>query len=91
MTHKEFINNLAEQNAISPKEAQRLTDALIEVMADCLDDGDTITIQGFGNYEVKKKLERIIVNPNTKQRQLIPPKLAVAFRPSPVLKDKIKK
>lgn len=91
MTHKEFINALAEQNGISAKEAQRLTDTLVEVMADTLDEGDTITIQGFGNYEVKKKMERIIVNPNTKQRQLIPPKLAVAFKPSPVLKDKIKK
>lgn len=91
MTHKEFINTLAEQNTISAKEAQKFADTLIEIMADTLDDGDTIAIQGFGNYEVKKKLERIIVNPSTKQRQLIPPKLAVAFKPSPVLKDKIKK
>lgn len=91
MTNKEFITTLSERNGITAKEAQRLVDCLTETMADTLDEGDTITIQGFGNYEVKKKMERIIVNPTTKQRQLIPPKLAVAFKPSNVLKDKIKK
>lgn len=91
MTYKEFITELAERNGITVKEAQQLVDCLTETMADTLDEGDTITIQGFGNYEVKKKMERIIINPTTKQRQLIPPKLAVAFKPSNVLKDKIKK
>lgn len=91
MTNKEFINTLSERNNISLKESQRLVEALTEVMADCLSEGDNITIQGFGNFEVKKKLERIIVNPTTKQRQLIPPKLTVAFKPSNVLKEKFKK
>lgn len=91
MTNKDFLKALSERNDISAKEAQSLVDALTETMADSLDDGDTITIQGFGNFEVKKKLERIIVNPTTKQRQLIPPKLAIAFKPSNVLKDKINK
>lgn len=91
MTSKEFISALAEQNSISAKDAQKYVDILTESMANALDEGDTITVQGFGNFEAKKKLERIIVNPNTKQRQLIPPKLVVAFKPSNVLKDKIKK
>lgn len=90
MTNKEFINALSERNNISLKESQRLVEALTEVMADSLSEGDNITIQGFGNFEVKKKLERIIVNPTTKQRQLIPPKLTVAFKPSNVLKEKFK-
>ena len=91
MINKEFLAALAEQNDITPKEAQHLVEQLTEIMADTLDNGDTITIQGFGNFETKKKMERIIVNPNTKQRQLIPPKLVVAFKPSSVLKDQLKK
>lgn len=90
MTNKEFLKALSIRVDITPKEAQRLVELLAEVMADCLDEGDCIAIQGYGNYEVKKKMERVIVNPATKQRQLIPPKLAVAFKPSNVLKDKIK-
>lgn len=91
MTNKEFISALSERNNISLKETQRLIESLTEVMAESLSEGDSISIQGFGNFEVKKKLERIIVNPSTKQRQLIPPKLTVSFKPSNILKDKFKK
>ncbi len=91
MTSKEFISVLAERNEITPRETQQLIESLSEVMADVLNEGDMITIQGFGNFETKKKMERIIVNPSTKQRQLIPPKLTVSFKPSSVLKEKIKK
>ena len=45
----------------------------------------------FGNFEVKKKLERVMVNPTTGQRMLVPPKLVLAFKPNPTWKDKIKK
>ncbi|NDW13901.1 HU family DNA-binding protein, partial [Bacteroides sp. 214] len=30
-------------------------------------------------FSVKKKEERIIINPSTKQRMLVPPKLALIF------------
>lgn len=91
MTNKEFINVLSARNSISAKEAQQMVEKLMETIADHLDAGDTVSIQGFGNFDIKKKMERVIVNPSTKQRQLIPPKLAIAFKPSTVLKDKIKK
>ena len=55
-----------------------------------LQDGDTIAIQGFGTFEVKKKMERISVNPVTQQRMLVPPKLVLTYKPSNVLKDKFK-
>ena len=53
-------------------------------------DGNTIAIQGFGTFEVKKKLERISVNPATQQRMLIPPKLVLTYKPSNTLKEKFK-
>ena len=91
MTNKEFIAELAKRTETSSKDCQQLVEKLIEIMADALDDGDTINVQGFGSFETKKKTERVIVNPATKQRQLIPPKLTVGFKPSTVLKDKIRK
>lgn len=36
-------------------------------------------------------MERVIVNPVTKQRMLVPPKLVLGFRPSAGIKDKLKK
>ena len=52
--------------------------------------GNVIAIQGFGSFEVKKKAERISINPASKQRMLVPPKLVLSYRPSNTLKDKFK-
>ena len=62
----------------------------IGVMTQELQEGKLIAIQGFGSFEVKKKMERISVNPTTQQRMLIPPKLVLSYKPSTNLKEKFK-
>ncbi|EJW94355.1 Histone-like bacterial DNA-binding protein [gut metagenome] len=90
MNNKDFINALASRADLSAKATQQLTNALITGLADKLNDETSLTVQGFGAFEVKKKLERIAVNPATQQRKLVPPRLVLAFKPSNVLKDKLK-
>lgn len=72
------------------KETSELIASLIAVMTEQLQEENTIAIQSFGSFEVKKKAERILVNPGTKQRMLVPPKLVLSFKPSIALKDKFK-
>lgn len=90
MNNKEFINALAAQLGTDSKEAQKLTKTFTTELASKLEEGRALAIQGFGNFEVKKKLERVVVNPNTRQRMLVPPKLVLNFKPSNILKDKLK-
>ena len=90
MNNKEFLEKLSHATEMPAKEMQHLSDILSSVIADTLEDGDVLTVQNFGNFEVKKKLERIVVNPSTKQRMLIPPKLAMSFKPGAGLKEKFK-
>ena len=90
MNNKEFISQMAAKLDMSAKETQKLVDNFISELAERLDDDTTLAIQGFGNFEVKKKLERVVVNPTTRQRMLVPPKLVLAFKPSPALKEKFK-
>ncbi len=89
MNNKDFIQTLAANLSVTPKAAQKMTSALISTLAENLDSDTTLSIQGFGAFEVKKKMERIVVNPATRQRKLIPPKLVLAFKPSAVLKEKM--
>ena len=89
MNNKDFLNQLAGKANISLSEAKQLSEAFTNMFADYADDGMVFSIQGFGNFDVKKKLERIVINPTTKQRQLIPPKLVISFKASNVLKDKL--
>lgn len=90
MNNKDFIAALAARVNMPSKNAQKLANVLVNDMADMLDDETSLSVQGFGTFEVKKKMERVVVNPATKQRKLIPPKLVLAFKPSAVLKEKMK-
>lgn len=72
------------------KETASLVSSFTECMTQALQEDKIVGFQGFGSFEVKKKMERISVNPVTKQRFLVPPKLALAFKPSTSLKEKFK-
>ena len=67
-----------------------MVSSLLSVMTQELQDSNTVAIQGFGTFEVKKKMERVSVNPVTQQRLLIPPKLVLTYKPSIALKEKFK-
>ena len=90
MNNKEFTSELANRLGYTTKETSELMTKLINTMSQQLEDANTISIYGFGTFEVKKKTERISVNPTSKQRLLIPPKLVLNFKPSSLLKDKFK-
>ena len=91
MNNKEFISELARKLGYTNKDTAQLLSSAIGVMTQELQEGKTIAIQGFGTFEVKKKMERIVVNPSTKQRMMVPPKLVLNFKPSASVKDKFKK
>lgn len=90
MNNKEFITELSSRLNYTNKDTAQLVQAVTEIMTEELQTGNVVTIQGFGSFEVKKKMERISVNPVTKKRLLIPPKLVLTYKPSSVLKDKLK-
>ena len=90
MNNKEFTAELSKRLGISTKEVNQYISALNEEVAQQLEEENTISIQGFGTFDVKKKLEHVVVNPSTRQRMLVPPKMEIKFKPSAIIKDKIK-
>ena len=90
MNNKEFIAELSKRSNLSVKETNNLVSSFIDLLSNELQNGDSITLNNFGTFEVKKKLERISVNLISRQRMLIPPKLVVNFRPSTFLREKFK-
>jgi Bacterial nucleoid DNA-binding protein len=90
MNNKEFTSELAERLGYTIKDMSELIASLLADMTQELEEGNIIAIQGFGSFEVKKKAERISINPVSKQRTLIPPKLVLSYKPSNTLKDKFK-
>ena len=90
MNNKEFISELSQRLGYTNKDAAKYVSSVLSIMTQELQDGNTIALQGFGTFEVKKKLERVSVNPVTQQRMLIPTKLVLSFKPSNILKEKFK-
>ncbi len=90
MNNKDFTSELSRRLGYTIKDTSELMSSLLSDMTQELQEGNVVTIQGFGTFEVKKKAERITVNPTTKQRMLVPPKLVLAYRPSAQLKEKFK-
>lgn len=90
MNNKEYIAELAGRTGYTQEDTQKLVRTFIDAMTAKIEDGDQVTVDGFGTFEVKKRLERIMVSPTTKQRMLVPPKLVLAFRPAASVKEKLK-
>ena len=90
MNNKEFINELAERTGYSPKDTQKLVDNIINAMGDAFQEDNAVLVPNFGTFEPKKKLERVIVNPASGQRMLVPPNLVLGFKPNQTWKDKLK-
>lgn len=91
MNNKELISELAYRLGYTHKDAAQLVTSMVHFMEEELQKDKVLDFEDFGTFEVKKKMERIMVNPATKQRLLLPPKLVLNFRPDKALKEKFKK
>ena len=91
MNNKELINELAEESGYTKEDSQRLVKSLIDTMSEDFEKGENVTISGFGTFEVKKRMERVLVNPTTGKKMLVPPKLVLGFKPSNSIKVELKK
>ena len=90
MNNKEFIAELASRTGFSAKDTQTLVNNIINAMGDAFQEDNAVLVPNFGAFETKKKMERIMVNPASGQRMLVPPKLVLNFKPNQTMKDKLK-
>lgn len=91
MTNQELIATLAKRLGWTQRQASEILEATVSIINTNLEENNSINIQGFGLFETKKKGERISVNPVSKQRFLVPPKISLSFRPGQTIKETLKK
>ena len=90
MNNKEYVASLSQRMGYKNNITQRWLNTILLAMGDSFQEGDSVNIAGFGTFEVKKKMESIMVSPTTGKRMLVPPKLVLGFKPNTSWKDKIK-
>ncbi len=90
MKSKEVVAALAEKMGWTTKEVTDMLSALGSAIGTKLTEGDTIYLSSFGQFEARKKMERITVNPTNGKRYLIPPKIVPVFKPGATVKNRLK-
>jgi len=90
MNNKELITSMADKMKVPRSVVEVLLETTVATCTELLLEEKIIGFQSFGNFEVRKKDERLSVHPSTQVRTLIPPKLVVNFKQSNILKDKLK-
>lgn len=90
MNSAELVTALAQRLKLSKTEAGKRLDDTVAVITEELIKNNIVSLTGFGTLEVKKRNERISVQPSTGKRLLIPPKLVLKYKPSSSLNKKLK-
>lgn len=90
MTNKELVTELSEHLGWTQVRVSEVLADAIEIMSSKLAEDSSISISNFGVFQTRKRAERISVNPQTKERFLVPPKITVAFKPAIYIKEKYK-
>ena len=91
MDHKVFLTQLQTRLGKDKEEVEDYMSAFLQIMKERCAQMDSIAIQGFGSFEPRKKLERVVVNPATGKRRLVPPRMMHSFKPGSAIKMKLKK
>ncbi|MCH5231010.1 MAG: HU family DNA-binding protein [Muribaculaceae bacterium] len=89
MDNKTFLETLSHRLDISLGTVSTLVEALSGEVARQAGNLDQIVIPGFGIFEPRLREERVSVHPASGKRLLVPPRIYLAFKQSPILKQKI--
>ena len=91
MKDVELVTALSKKMNMAPHDVLSTLSALYSLIGSTISDGGSVSISGIGQFEIKKKRERISVNPVNGKRYLIPPKLSPVFKPATIWKNYLKK
>jgi DNA-binding protein HU-beta len=87
MNKTELIDHIADQADIPKAAAARALDAMIGAVRTTLKKGGSVSLVGFGTFDVSKRAARTGRNPRTGETIKIKSAKVPKFRPGKALKD----
>ncbi len=89
MNKAELIDAVASTADISKADATRAVDAVVDNITESLRKGDSVTLVGFGTFEVRERAARSGRNPQTGEAIQIKASKAPAFKAGKAFKDAV--
>lgn len=89
MKKTDLVNAIADAADLSKADAGRALDAFINVVTKSLKAGDSVTLTGFGTFDVRKRAARQGRNPQTGATIKIKASKNPGFKAGKALKDAV--
>ncbi|VAW72840.1 Putative DNA-binding protein HU-beta (ACLAME 290) [hydrothermal vent metagenome] len=89
MNKAELIDAVASATDLSKADATRSVDAVIDTITETLRKGDSVTLVGFGTFEVRARAARAGRNPQTGETIQIKASNSPAFKAGKAFKDAV--
>lgn len=90
MRKPELAAAIAEKTELSKEKASEVITVITEQIAQALSKGDSVSLIGFGTFEVRQRSARQGKNPRTGEPIQIPAAKVPAFKAGKGLKDAVK-
>ncbi len=87
MRKAEMVEAMANKAGLTKKKSVEALDAILKLITDTAKEGDAVSLQPLGTFELVERPERVGRNPATSEKQVIPASRTIKFKPSRTLKD----
>ena len=89
MNKRELTDRVGESSGLSKSDAASAVDAVLSAISEALVAGDSVTLPGFGTFEVRSRAAREGRNPQTGETMQIAASKAPAFKAGAALKKSV--
>ena len=87
MNRAELITEMSQKTGITKKDTEASLVAFMDTVIETLARNERIGLVGFGTFEVSERAEREGINPQTKERILLPSSKSPKFKASKAFKN----
>jgi len=91
MNKSEFVARLAAKTGLTKKDSRKALDAVTDLIMEALTRNEAVLLTGFGKFEPRARKESNRINPQTRQRIMVPRKVVPAFKAGKGLKQAIER
>ena len=89
MTKADIIDAVCEDNGFSKRESAKITETMLDIIKESLENGENVKLSGFGSFNIQHKRARRGRNPQTGEEIIISARSVLSFNPSKILRDEL--
>ena len=89
MNKSDLSKRVSQECGVTIKEGTAIVELVIGLIEEEIVSGGEVALHGFGTLKTVERAERECLNPQTKEKMIVPAKKTVTFKVAKGLKDKV--